>query len=35
MVNKILIERILADIKAYLKDLKDASDITWEVYKKR
>ena len=34
MVNKILIERILADIKAYLKDLKDASDITWEVYKK-
>lgn len=34
MVNKILIERILGDIKHNLKDLKDASDITWEVYKK-
>jgi uncharacterized protein YutE (UPF0331/DUF86 family) len=34
MVNRILLERILADIKSNIKDLKDADDITWEVYKR-
>ena len=33
MVNRVLVERILADIKSSLQDLKDASDITWDVYK--
>ena len=33
MVNKILIERILSDINLNLNDLKNASDITWEVYR--
>ena len=33
MVNKILVERILSDIKLNLNDLKSASDITWEVYR--
>ncbi|MBW1961257.1 MAG: DUF86 domain-containing protein [Deltaproteobacteria bacterium] len=32
MVNRVLVERILTDIKSNLQDLKDASDITWEVY---
>ena len=33
MVNRILLERILSDIKSNLQDLKGASDITWEIYK--
>lgn len=33
MVNLILIERILTDIKSHVKDLADATDITWEIYK--
>ncbi|MBW1699824.1 MAG: DUF86 domain-containing protein [Deltaproteobacteria bacterium] len=32
MVNRVLVERILTDIKSNLQDLKNASDITWEVY---
>jgi len=32
MVDKVLLERILADIKANIRDLKEAVDITWEVY---
>jgi len=32
MVNRVLLERILSDIKANLQDLKNAADITWEVY---
>lgn len=32
MVDKILIERILADMKLLLKELKEAQDITWETY---
>lgn len=32
MVNKVLIERILSDIKSNVADLKRASDITWSVY---
>lgn len=32
MVDIILIERILNDIKAGIQDLKSADDITWEVY---
>ena len=32
MVNRILLERILGDIKANVRDLRDAIDITWEVY---
>ncbi len=33
MVDRILLERILADIRANVRDLKDATDITWEIYK--
>ena len=33
MVDKVLLERILADIKANVRDLKEAVDITWEVYR--
>lgn len=33
MVNLILIERILTDIRSHVKDLSDATDITWEIYK--
>ena len=32
MVNRILLERILADIQSNVKDLRDAEDITWEKY---
>ena len=33
MADKVLLERILADIKANVRDLKEAVDITWEVYR--
>jgi len=33
MVDIILIERILNDIKANVDDLKAATDITWQVYR--
>ena len=33
MVNRLLLERILADIKSNVKELKNAKDITWEVYR--
>jgi uncharacterized protein YutE (UPF0331/DUF86 family) len=33
MVNKIVIERIIADIKGNVKELKDAKDITWDIYR--
>lgn len=33
MVDRVLMERILSDIKSNVKDLRDASDITWENYK--
>ena len=33
MVNRILAERILGDIKANVRDLRNATDITWEVYR--
>ncbi|CAN2039338.1 DUF86 domain-containing protein [Candidatus Magnetomoraceae bacterium gMMP-15] len=33
MVDRILSERIFSDIKANLKDLRDATDINWQVYK--
>ena len=33
VVNRILLERILGDIKANVRDLRNAKDITWEVYK--
>jgi len=33
VVNLILIERILTDIRSHVKDLADATDITWEIYK--
>ena len=32
MVDTILIERILADLKSNIKDLREAEDITWDVY---
>jgi len=33
MVNRILIERILTDIRSHIQDLTDASDITLESYR--
>jgi uncharacterized protein YutE (UPF0331/DUF86 family) len=33
MVNRVLLERILGDIKANVRDLRNAVDITWEVYR--
>lgn len=33
MVDKILLERILADIKSNVKELRDANDITWDIYR--
>jgi len=33
MVDRILIERILTDIRSHVQDLTDASDITWEIYR--
>ncbi len=33
MVNRILLERIVGDIKANVRDLRNAKDITWDVYK--
>ena len=33
MVDRILVERILSEITAEVNDLKNATDITWEVYK--
>ena len=33
MVNQVLIERILADIKSNVKELRDANDITWDIYR--
>ena len=33
MVNRLLLERILGDIKSNVKELKNATDITWDVYR--
>lgn len=33
MVNHLLVERILSDINSNIHALRDADDITWEVYK--
>jgi hypothetical protein len=33
MVKRVLIERILADIKSNVKVLRDANDITWDIYR--
>jgi uncharacterized protein YutE (UPF0331/DUF86 family) len=33
MVNRLLLERILANIKSNVKELKNAKDITWDVYR--
>lgn len=33
MVDRILVERILADLGSHVNDLRSAVDITWEVYK--
>lgn len=33
MVDRILIERVLTDIRSHVHDLTDASDITWEIYR--
>jgi uncharacterized protein YutE (UPF0331/DUF86 family) len=32
MVDHVLVERILNDIKIHIRDLRDADDITWELY---
>jgi len=33
MVNRVLMERILGDIRANVRDLRNATDITWDVYR--
>jgi uncharacterized protein YutE (UPF0331/DUF86 family) len=33
MVDRVLIERILADIKSNVKALRNAEDITWDIYR--
>ena len=33
MVNRVLLERILSDIKTNVKELRDANDITWDKYR--
>jgi uncharacterized protein YutE (UPF0331/DUF86 family) len=33
MVDRILIEKILGDIRTNVRDLEKAKDITWEVYR--
>jgi len=33
MVNRVLVERILGDIRANVRDLRNAADITWDVYR--
>lgn len=33
MVNRLLLERILADINSNVTELKNAKDITWDVYR--
>jgi uncharacterized protein YutE (UPF0331/DUF86 family) len=33
MVNRVLLERILSDIKTNVKELRDANDINWDIYR--
>ena len=33
MVNLVVIERILTDIKANVKELRNAKDVTWDLYR--
>jgi len=33
MVNRVILERILADIKTNVKELRDAKDIKWDLYR--
>ena len=33
MVDRVLIERILADIKANITELRGARDINWDLYR--
>ena len=33
MVSRILLERILANIKSNVKELRDAKDISWDIYR--
>jgi len=33
MVNRIVLERILADIKTNVKELRDAKDVTLDLYR--
>ena len=33
MVDQVLVERILTDIKSNIRALRSADDISWEVYK--
>lgn len=32
MTDRILVESLLSDIKGNIRDLREASDITWEIY---
>jgi len=33
MTDRILLERLLSDIKSNIRDLRESSDITWEIYR--
>jgi uncharacterized protein YutE (UPF0331/DUF86 family) len=33
MVDRLLLEKVLLDIKSNVRDLREAHDITWEVYR--
>jgi len=33
MVNRVILERILADIKTNVKELRGAIDVTWDLYR--
>ena len=33
MVNRVILERVLADIKTNVKELRDAKDVTWDMYR--
>jgi len=33
MVNQILLERIMTDIRAYVRDLRDEQDISWDSFR--
>jgi len=33
MVDQLLLERVMADIRAYVQDLRDEQDVSWDVFR--